>query len=248
MFETIVNADGTIQIVPVSAGNQFPFKSMSELAAENSNLNSFPAPLNVSDFPANTFDDQVNFAPRQIPLRNLGFNTSFGVANEPDVKQEFLPDQKEDSGIMKLLKFLIPGSNLASFLPKSDPRTIGIQNFYGNKFGLDNIGRVSSGIMAGYNPVSGGFLNRITKGRYGEPTQFGLANAMQRRIERILGRKLPQTDASRAKVADLRALQSKEMQDRFDRGESLASIGKSTFTGPGMAFEKRKTGTGKGPR
>ena len=39
-----------------------------------------------------------------MDLKPLGFDTSFGVANEEDVEQEFLPDQK--SGIAKLFEFL----------------------------------------------------------------------------------------------------------------------------------------------
>jgi hypothetical protein len=45
---------------------------------------------------------------------------------------------------------------------------------------LDNIGRIVTdnyntpeGIMAGYNPVSGGLLNMLTGGAYGEPTTMG---------------------------------------------------------------------------
>jgi hypothetical protein len=30
--------------------------------------------------------------------------------------------------------------------------------------------------MAGYNPVSGGLLNMLTGGEYGEPTTYGLIN------------------------------------------------------------------------
>jgi hypothetical protein len=44
---------------------------------------------------------------------------------------------------------------------------------------LDNIGRIVTdnyntpeGIMAGYNPVSGGLLNMLTGGAYGEPTHL----------------------------------------------------------------------------
>jgi len=176
-----------------------------------------------------------------------GITPSYGVANEEDVEQEFLPGQKEESGIMKLIKFLIPGSNLGQFLPKSDPRAVGIRNFYRPYEGLTSTGSIASGIMKGYNPVSGGFLNMITGGKFGKPTQYGLSGAMQRRIENILGRKAPQTDASRAKVAELRNLQLAEMQDRSNRGESLGSIGRSTFSGPGMAFEKQSGGvSGKG--
>src|SRR5210317_802282 len=173
---------------------------------------------------------------------------------DEDAEQvDYLPGQ-EPSGIAKLLDYIpfvgdksLSGNLLRNLLPQQDPRAIGIRNFYSPYEGLTSTGSIASGIMKGYNPVSGGFLNKITGGRFGQPTQYGLAGAMQRRIENILGRKIAQTDASRAKVAELRNLQRAEMRDRADRGESLSSIGKSTFTGPGMAFEKQQgTTTGKG--
>ena len=40
-FEIVTNPDGTIQVVPVSTTNQFPFKSMKELGAENAISNPF---------------------------------------------------------------------------------------------------------------------------------------------------------------------------------------------------------------
>ena len=40
-FEILTNPDGTIQVVPVSTTNQFPFKSMEELAAANAISNPF---------------------------------------------------------------------------------------------------------------------------------------------------------------------------------------------------------------
>ena len=90
---------------------------------------------------------------------------------------------------------LIPGSSLGEFLPKSDPRAVGIRNFdRPYEVGLTSTGSTASGIMKGYNPVSGGFLNMITGGKFGRPTNYGLAGAMQRRIENIIGRKAPQTD------------------------------------------------------
>ena len=176
-----------------------------------------------------------------------GITPSFGVASEEDEEQVDSLTGEKESGIMKLLKFLIPGSTLGEFLPKSDPRAVGIRNFYRPYEGLTSTGSIASGIMKGYNPVSGGFLNMITGGKFGKPTQYGLSGAMQRRIENILGRKAPQTDASRAKIAELRNLQLAEMTDRADRGESMGSIGRSTFSGPGMAFERRSGGvSGKG--
>jgi hypothetical protein len=196
---------------------------------------------------------------QQAPSFNLDLSSlpaNMGVANEEDVEQEFLPDQKsslKDSlsnmgkkfGLSSLLGMVTDNpflTLLKNNLPEQDPRATGIQDFYSPE-GLTSTGSVASGIMQGYNPVSGGFLNMITGGKFGEPTQYGLSGAMQRRIENIIGRRAPQTDSSRSKISELRNLQRQEMQDRSDRGESLGSIGKSTFSGPGMAFEKQSGGS-----
>jgi hypothetical protein len=72
---------------------------------------------------------------------------------------------------------------------------------------LDNIGRIVSapgkyntpeGIMAGYNPVSGGLLNMLTGGKKGEPTTYGLDKSYDKRRETIsktLKEKYGMTDA-----------------------------------------------------
>jgi len=203
---------------------------------------------------ANTADtaDTADIAPfffptsnirQQVPLQNLGIDTSYGVANEEDNEQvQYLPGQ-EPSGIAKLLDYIpfvgeksLGGAILRGILPEPKPEFTNIRNFYGDRFGLDSIGRVASGIMKGYNPVSGGFLNTITGGKFGQPTNYGLAGAMQKRISNILGRKIAQTDISRARVKKLKELRDREIRDRADFGESLSSIGKSTFTGKGQAF------------
>ena len=95
---------------------------------------------------------------------------------------------------------------------KQDPRATAIRNYYGN-VGLDNIGRIQSGLMAGYNPVSGGFLNMITGGRFGDPTRFGLQRAYQKRIDRIkktLAKK--ESDVLTARLAELEAEKARELQ------------------------------------
>ena len=173
--------------------------------------------------------------------------TSTGDKIVAPQKAEYYKQKQKPSGIENLLKSLIPGRGIGSFLagilPKDPPEVRRVKDFYARNFGVNKAGSVASGIMEGYNPVSGGFLNYITGGKYGEPMQVGLAGAMQKKIENILGRKMPQTDASRKRVQELRNLQLQEMQDRADTGETLSSIGKSTFTGKGKTFEAQNKGT-----
>jgi hypothetical protein len=80
---------------------------------------------------------------------------------------------------------------LADKLPVN--RTAIFQNeLLGQGIKLDNIGRIVTdnyrtpeGIMAGYNPVSGGLLNMLTGGAYGEPTTYGLEKSVEKRQENI---------------------------------------------------------------
>ena len=173
--------------------------------------------------------------------------TSTGDKIVAPQKAEYYKQKQKPSGIENLLKSLIPGRGIGSFLagilPKDPPEVRRVKDFYARNFGVNKAGSVASGIMEGYNPVSGGFLNYMTGGRFGEPMQVGLAGAMQKKIENILGRKMPQTDASRKRVQELRNLQLQEMRDRAAGGETLSSIGKSTFTGKGKAFEAQNKGT-----
>ena len=89
------------------------------------------------------YGDAAIAKPNKIDLSSLPAN--MGVANEPDEEQvDSLTGEKEESGIMKLIKFLIPGSNLGQFLPKSDPRATGIRNFYRPYEGLTSTGSIAS--------------------------------------------------------------------------------------------------------
>jgi hypothetical protein len=179
---------------------------------------------------------------------NMRYMTPRTIADQNKILGQTFTEQKP-SGIEKLLQYLpfgeksLIGYLADKILPKESPEMKAAKSFYRDQYGLDPVGRVASGIMEGYNPVSGGFLNYMTGGKYGEPMQVGLGRAMQKRIENILGRKMPQTDASRARVQELRNLQLQEMRDRAAGGESLGSIGKSTFSGKGGAFEKRSGGS-----
>tara|TARA_R100001082_G_scaffold94347_1_gene61273 strand:- start:10012 stop:11172 length:1161 start_codon:yes stop_codon:yes gene_type:complete len=102
-------------------------------------------------------------------------------------------------------------------LLKQDPRFSAIRNYYrdptGASVGLDSIGRIQSGLMAGYSPVSGGFLNMITGGRFGDPTRYGLQRAYQKRIDTIKKTlKKKESDVLTARLAQLEAEKAKELQ------------------------------------
>jgi hypothetical protein len=227
--------------------NNEPLRSNYESLARFQNFN--PRVGNITPLVKNTDPLNVN---EGIMPQNFEFLSSAYEDENEDDQQVAQIQGPEKRGLGALLESALPylpfgeksllGYLGDKILPKESPEIKGMKSFYRNEYGLDPVGRVASGIMKGYNPVSGGLLNMITGGKYGKPTQFGLAGAMQKRIEDILGRRAAQTDASRAQVEELRNLQLKEMQDRSDRGESLSSIGKSTFSGKGKAFEAKPSG------
>jgi hypothetical protein len=71
---------------------------------------------------------------------------------------------------------------LKEIVPPQDPRQTALNELYPDR---TSAGTIASGLMKGYNPVSGGFLNTITGGRVGEPTKFGLEEAYNTRIANV---------------------------------------------------------------
>ena len=71
---------------------------------------------------------------------------------------------------------------LKEIVPPQDPRQTALDELYPDR---TSAGTIASGLMKGYNPVSGGFLNTITGGRVGEPTKFGLEEAYNTRIANV---------------------------------------------------------------
>ncbi len=83
---------------------------------------------------------------------------------------------------------------IVGMLPEMDPRQVALRDFYG----YDNKGSVPAGLMEGYNPVSGGFLNTLTGGKFGKEPTYGLQKAYDKRIgtiEKTLGNKYGLTEA-----------------------------------------------------
>ena len=125
-------------------------------------------------------------------------NIATGALNKFDVMGPY--QEKPPSGLEtlfnKYIKSNLPIQLLSKLGDKLPVNRAGIlQNeLLGGGFMLDNIGRIVSapgkyntpeGIMAGYNPVSGGLLNMLTGGKKGEPATYGLDKSYDKRRETI---------------------------------------------------------------
>jgi len=125
-------------------------------------------------------------------------NIATGALNKFDVMGPY--QEKPPSGLEtlfnKYIKSNLPIQLLSKLGDKLPVNRAGIlQNeLLGGGFMLDNIGRIVSapgkyntpeGIMAGYNPVSGGLLNMLTGGKKGEPATYGLDKSYDKRRETV---------------------------------------------------------------
>jgi hypothetical protein len=176
---------------------------------------------------------------QQAPTQNFEFLSSAYEDENEDDQQVAQIQGPEKRGLAALLDYLPFGEKSLlgylgdKILPKDSPEIRSMKNFYRSQYGLTDTGQVASGIMAGYNPVSGGLLNMLTGGRFGEPTRFGLANAARQRIENIAKRRAPQTDASRAKIQELQKIAEADTisrarqanQDVYSRAEANKALG-----------------------
>jgi len=146
---------------------------------------------------------------------------------------------------------------IASLFGKMDPRQSALRQFYG----YDNIGSVPQGqLMAGYNPVSGGLLNMLTGGKFGQPTTYGLQNAYQKRIDMInktLAKKYADGDYSGTQLDErLKTLQNAKIQesmmldqvnqntayqndigDSYSGGETTTNVGGQNITSYNDPFD-----------
>ena len=138
-------------------------------------------------------------------------NIATGALNKFDVMGPY--QEKPPSGLEtlfnKYIKSNLPIQSLSKLGDKLPVNRAGIlQNeLLGGGFMLDNIGRIVSapgkyntpeGIMAGYNPVSGGALNFLTGGKYGDEPTYGLDKSYDKRRETVsktLKEKYGMTDA-----------------------------------------------------
>ena len=132
-----------------------------------------------------------------------------------------------------------------------DPRQAALDKFYSDQ-SRNTAGTLTSGLMAGYNPVSGGLLNMITGGRLGDPTTFGLQRAYQKRIDTIKNTlKRKESEVLEARLAQLEAEKARELQalqtaqkekDRRTKADAYATQLGDRYTGGENTRSARTTG------
>ena len=129
----------------------------------------------------------------------------------------------------------VPGLGFALNALKETPEQSLMRDFYESQFGLDPIGRLSSGIMAGYSPVSG----------FGTA---GLSKSIDKRMARI--EKTLKTKKSKVlqqRLKDLQALKEKEEKARRDATRSMAAQNKAEGRGGYQSDFAQDTGFMDGP-
>jgi hypothetical protein len=181
-----------------------------------------PYDIRPGDSSIRTPDQYSPYAYNQA-MRNT---EKFGQTVGPNPDLYYAPQTGIEQLLSKIptpLGFVKKGLDaLADKLPVN--RTAIFQNeLLGQGIKLDNIGRIVTdnyrtpeGIMAGYNPVSGGLLNMLTGGAYGEPTQYGLEKSVEKRQENI-----------RNTLQDKYKLSNEQIEDVLSEIEETG-----TYTGP----------------
>jgi len=129
------------------------------------------------------------------------------------------------------------GGILRGLIGERDPRFTAIRSYYGgdDRSNLDSIGRIKSGLMAGYAPVSGGLMigtnfdaeGNYTGGTIGSPTRYGLQRAYQKRIDsydkyldrnqKKLAELQRQNKTQKAKKLSDKILRQKKMREKLAR-------------------------------
>ena len=137
-------------------------------------------------------------APQSIPFKPDQGNVAYA------------PEEKKG-----MFSGIIPA--LLNKIPRQDPRQVALTKFYGgqNEIPLRHGQTIQHGLMAGYNPVSGGLLNTLTGGKFGKPTNFGLQRAYDKRmgtIEKTLANKYNLSDTQ---IQDVYAGDLKD-EDQYD--------------------------------
>ena len=111
---------------------------------------------------------------------------------------------------------------IGSLVPKRDPRQTALDSFYTTGEGAQYMNPNSQSYIPGmenYNTVSGGLLNMLTGGKFGEPTNYGLQRSYDKRrdtIENTLTREGGKYGLSQDDIDAIYAGTYDEESDDFD--------------------------------
>jgi len=135
------------------------------------------------------YDEHYNMEGDVVTEADLADNTSLlqklGLPADFDVKEALL---KAGMNLVAGIPINLIAKGLGAVLPDRDPRQTDLDDFYSTGEGAKYMDPNSPNYIPGmenYNTVSGGGLNMITGGKYGDPTTYGLQEAYQDRIDTI---------------------------------------------------------------
>ena len=175
-----------------------------------------------------------------------------------NIAKGLLPEQDPRAIFMRNYYGGKDGSNLTS----SGSIASGLMKDYNPVSGSNFLNKISGGFLPGqtfglqnaYDRRIATIMKTLAR-KYGDPNYKGDKTKLDERLAKLREEKRKEAEALRA--AENRRLASQNqvrlgsnlIQDNNYRSDpGLSRQGKEQYTGPGMAFEKRNTGTGKGPR
>jgi hypothetical protein len=199
-----------------------------------------PFDIKLTDSSIKTPDQYSPYAYRQALEKSfVGDPNEYGYRTNTEAQKmmDNYPDYYESKPLTGIEKLLTQLPTTGGFIKAADALGDMLQDkgsifkneLLGQGIKLDSLGRIVTdnyrtpeGIMAGYNPVSGGLLNMLTGGAYGEPTQYGLENAVAKKQENI-----------KNTLQDKYGLSEQQIDQVLDEIEETG-----TYTGP-LGFEPR---------
>jgi hypothetical protein len=238
-FQQIMYPDGTTEIVPVGTSNNFNFKSMVDMAAQNANVDSFPAPQDFYTSP--TYIAKQNVDPyfqgimNQVPNRaSVPFGTSVDNFQGFTDKEDF-STPKKSSGIKDLFRtllgFTIPGfSALKNFEGQPYERFTPGATIKGGIYSIGDFNQPVGMVNDFYNPETG--LNRFQRAeeRFKRTGSMKDLFAASRSGAEFFRRRRELIDAQTKAALDKRKKERDILQ--FTSGTDTGP-GKDTFEGDG---------------
>jgi hypothetical protein len=185
---------------------------VNQLIAENQKKTNPFNPRNIQSIFSTNFPSNIR---QDVPLQNLGINTSYGVANEADQEQVKSLTEQEPSGIAKLFEFLQQFSPLRGLAALS------------NKLKQSSMYRPSTTGVFGYTPAQLNQMNALG-GYYSEPER-----ERRRRANRISNMLQRAAKGKSYSEKNLKNLMNQFGMDNVDTGGMIQSIKESSNMGYG---------------